>query len=97
MLGVFTLNVDNLREMGSLTKYVMAGVGIGEWFYTPDAQDVTDSMGRESSEAAGKRMRVEMVRQMLEEVPVPTPDKMAGRLGVHPRSVRNYLSEIRAA
>jgi hypothetical protein len=92
--GLFTIGIDNLREMSDTDKLVLQGSNVGEWAYFESAQGLEDSLGRQAPGASAKAMRMEQVQQMREEDPDITPATMAARLDVSVKSIRYYLKEI---
>lgn len=94
--GVFTLEVDALREMGVTKEYVLTGKGVGHWEYLPEAQGHEDSLGRRNTQRSQKEIRKAALRKQLEQNPDWTNALHAAALGVSEKTVRSYLSEIEA-
>jgi hypothetical protein len=94
--GLFTIGIDNLREMSDTDKVVLQGSTVGSWAYFDSAQNVEDSLGRQAPGASAKAVRMEQVRQMREENPDISKESMAAKLDVSVKSIANYLNEMAA-
>ena len=92
--GSFTIETDNLREMGEERKIHLQGLGTGNWLYIPDAQDQTDSLGRSAPQTAQKKVRQEQIRSALEEDPSMTNEDLRERFGVTVRTIERDREEI---
>lgn len=94
--GLFTIAIDNLREMSDTDRVVLQGSNVGSWAYFDSAQNVEDSLGRQAPGMSAKAIGMERVREMLAENPGISKDEMAARLGRSPKTIQNYLKELEA-
>jgi hypothetical protein len=78
--GLFTIEVDALREMGEERTVKVAGLGVGEWQYTLVAQDTEDAAGREAPRVAEKLTKIEQLRTLESEEPGLSASDYADRL-----------------
>jgi hypothetical protein len=95
--GVFTLEVDAVREMGVETSYTLQGTGVGNWEYHPEAQGHVDAAGRRNTQRSQKEIRKVNLRRLMEEKPDWSNAEYAASLGVGEKTVREYRREIEAA
>jgi hypothetical protein len=92
--GTFHFHVDNLREMGETSDLTLRGKGVGKWFYAENAQDIDDSAGRASPAARSKATRLAEMRQLLNDDPSLSNDRLATELGIKTRTVFAYRAEL---
>ena len=95
--GLFTIETDNLREMGEERKIQSQGLGTGKWLYIPEAQDQTDSLGRSAPQTAKKKVRQEQIKSALEEDPEMTDEDLSERFGVGVRTIERDREDIAKA
>jgi hypothetical protein len=97
--GLFTVEVDALREMGEERKLSIQGDGVGSWYMALVAQDAEDATGREAPRVAEKLTKAERLRSLEAEEPGLTAAEYADRLigmGVKAseRSVHRWRQEM---
>ena len=94
--GVFTLEVDALREMGETKTHVLQGKGVGRWEYTPEAQGHTDAAGRRNTQRSQKEIRKASLRELLDSEPGWSNAEYGAALGVSSKTVATYRQELEA-
>jgi hypothetical protein len=94
--GVFTLEVDALREMGVTEEYVLKGDGVGHWEFLPEAQGHEDALGRRNTQRSQKEIRKAQLRRLLQQEPEWTNADHAAAVGVSDKTLRGYRAEIEA-
>lgn len=78
--GLFTVEVDALREMGQEQKLSIQGNGVGSWSLALKAQDAEDATGQEAPRVAEKLTKIEQLRTLEAEEPGLTASGYADRL-----------------
>lgn len=93
--GFFSLKTDGLREMGEERKIGAQGLGVGRWYFTPEAQDATDSLDRDAPQTAAKATKIAMLRELLDEHGDGwSSSQYATELGVSKATISRYRAEI---
>jgi hypothetical protein len=78
--GLFTVEVDALREMGEEQKLSVQGNGVGSWYLAIKAQDAEDATGREAPRVAEKLTKIERLQTLEAEEPGLSAAQYADRL-----------------
>jgi AAA domain len=93
--GAFTVNCDNLREMGREDRVLAHGNGVGSWTVVPSEAEATDEIGRPAPRRAGAAAKALELRDLELAEPGITGEAAAERLGVSPATVFRYRASLR--
>jgi hypothetical protein len=94
--SVFSVKVDALRDMGYQRTLTLRGCGVGHWYFTPGAQEATDSAGREAPRVSGKETKKAQLADVLAAHPEYSYDQLAEATGLKRSTVGRYVKELRA-
>jgi hypothetical protein len=90
----FTVTADALRDIGTVERHSLLGLGVGSWMRSDLAQGVRASDGRGSPSKASAINRRERLIELEAENPDWTDTQYASELGVAVRTVERYRSQL---
>jgi hypothetical protein len=91
--GMFTVDVDALREMGEERKVTLAGLGVGQWMFPMAAQNVEDASGRAAPRTAEMLTKAQMLMDLESEEPGLTVRQYADRMKCGTGSITRWRKE----
>jgi hypothetical protein len=94
---MFRVKVDAQRDFGCTDEYVLAGLGVGEWYYAEAAQNQTDALGRNAPRTAAKETKKARLRELHAANPSWSYEELSEESGIPRSTVARYLKELRDA
>jgi hypothetical protein len=94
---MFRVKVDAQRDFGCTDEYVLAGLGVGEWYYAEAAQNQTDALERNAPRRAAKETKKALVRELHEADRAASCEELSDKSGIPKSTVARYVKELRDA